>query len=82
VLGTGRGVLAGERGKSANRAERDDEKAEGRFQHCRGPVRRLSGYGLTADFFRTMSSIVSLVSSRRFSLKKPGISLGAKTARN
>ena len=37
VLGTGRGVLAGKRGEGADRAERDDEKAEGRFQHRRRP---------------------------------------------
>src|SRR5436309_13246559 len=37
VLGTGRGVLAGKRSEGADRAERDDEEAEGGFQHRRCP---------------------------------------------
>ena len=41
VLGTGRGVLVGKRGEGADRAERDNEEAEGGFQHRRRPRWRL-----------------------------------------
>ena len=43
VLGAGRDVLGGQRSQGADRAERDNEKAEGRLQHVRSPVRRWCG---------------------------------------
>src|ERR1700712_1719258 len=51
VLGTGCGVLAGKRGEGADRAERNNEEAEGRFQHRRGPRWRLVNKWFNGQFF-------------------------------
>jgi len=40
ALGAGADILSGQRGEGSDRAERDDEEAEGRLQHVRSPVRR------------------------------------------
>ena len=40
ALGAGGDVLGGQRSEGGDSAERDNEKAEGRLQHIRSPVRR------------------------------------------
>src|SRR5439155_6889345 len=63
VVSAGRYVLAGQRGEGADRAERDDEKAKRRLQHfSRSPSAWLVMIGITGEFFRVMSPIVSIVS--------------------
>src|SRR6266481_4126127 len=72
ALSAGRYVLAGQRGQGADRAERNDEKAERRLQHfSHSCSASLVFAGLTREFFRVMSPIVSIVSPGLIFRQKP-----------